>query len=62
MLQSPATAAGAPDPNELAFDHNLVAEGAIVTAQVMGTKDAATRAKQAARILIDAAVKPASTT
>ena len=55
-----ATAAGAHDPEELAFALNLLAEGAIVSAQVTGTMDAATRAKRAAEILIQDAVPPAA--
>ena len=47
-----ASDAGARDPAELAFSLNLLAEGAIVSAQVMGTMDAAERAKQAADIII----------
>ena len=45
-------AAGAHDPEELAFTLLLLAEGAIVTAQVSGSVDAAKRAKRAAEILI----------
>lgn len=59
-LEKLAAAAGAADPKELAFDLNLLAEGAIVTAQIMRTNDAARRAKRAAEILIDAAVGPAT--
>jgi AcrR family transcriptional regulator len=55
-----AKAAGARDPAELAFSLNLLAEGAIVTAQVMGTKDAAARAKRAADILIQDALSTAT--
>ena len=56
-LERLAQAAGARDPEELAFDLNLLAEGAIVTAQVMGIKDAASRAKRAAEILIGDALQ-----
>ena len=55
-----ATAVGAQDPDELAFEISLLAEGAIVIAQVMGIKDSATRAKRAANILISEAVQPAT--
>jgi AcrR family transcriptional regulator len=58
-LEKLATAAGARDPAELAFALNLLAEGAIVTAQVLGSMDAATRAKRAAEILIQDALQPA---
>lgn len=47
-----AGAAGARNPAELAFALNLLVEGAIVTAQVMGKMDAAQQAKRAAEILI----------
>ncbi|MDA1326838.1 MAG: TetR/AcrR family transcriptional regulator [Proteobacteria bacterium] len=53
-----AAAAGARDPEELAFALNLLAEGAIVTAQVMGQKDSAARAKRPAKILIQEAMEP----
>jgi len=59
-LERLAEAAGARDPEELAFDLNLLAEGAIVTAQVMGIKDAASRAKRAAEILIREALQAAA--
>jgi AcrR family transcriptional regulator len=55
-----AAAAGAHDPAELAYTLNLLAEGAIVTAQVMGQKDSAARAKRAAKILIQDAMEPAA--
>ena len=55
-----ATAAGAHDPAELAFSLNLLAEGAIVSAQVMGKMDAAEHAKRAANILIEDALRPAA--
>lgn len=51
-----ADSAGAADPAELAFSLNLLAEGAIVTAQVFGMPEAARRARKAATILVDAAV------
>lgn len=57
-LEKLATAAGARDPVELAFALNLLAEGAIVSAQVMGTMDAASKARRAAEILIREAVAP----
>ena len=57
-LEELATAAGAQNPAALAFDLSLLAEGAIVTAQVMGSKDAARKAKRAAEILIVDAVRP----
>ncbi len=53
-----AAAAGAHDPEELAFALNLLAEGAIVTAQVSGSMDAAKRAKRSADILIQNALTP----
>ena len=59
-IEKLTAAAGARDPAELAFTLNLLAEGAIVSAQVMGTKDAANRAKRAAEILIQEAVTPAA--
>ena len=55
-----ATKAGASDPEELAFSLNLLAEGAIVTAQVLGMPEAAQRARKAAEVLVSAALKPAS--
>lgn len=55
-----AKAASAKDPAELAFALNLLAEGAIVSAQVMGTMDAAARAKRAAEILIEDSLRPAT--
>ncbi len=51
-----AAAAGAHNPEELAFTLLLLAEGAIVTAQVSGSVDAAKRAKRAAEILIQDAL------
>jgi AcrR family transcriptional regulator len=57
-LEELATSAGAHDPAELAFVLNLLAEGAIVSAQVMGRMGSATRAKRAAEILIRDAVAP----
>ena len=59
-LESLARAAGARDPADLAFALNLLAEGAIVSAQVMGTMDAAQRAKKSAAILIGEALEPAT--
>ena len=59
-LETLAAAAGARDPKALAFALNLLAEGAIVTAQVMGMKDAAQRAKESAAILIRDALEPAT--
>ena len=55
-LEKLAAAAGASDPAELAFALNLLAEGAIVSAQVMGTMDSASKAKRAAEILMEDAV------
>lgn len=52
--------AGAADAEDLAFSLNLLAEGAIVTAQVFGTPEAARRARKAAHILIRASLEPAS--
>ena len=49
--------AGAADPEELAFSLNLLADGAIVTAQVFGMPEAARRARKAADILICAALE-----
>ena len=59
-IEKLAAAAGAHDPKELAFALNLLAEGAIVTAQVAGIMDAATRAKRSAALLIQDAVEPAA--
>lgn len=50
--------AGATDAEELAFSLNLLAEGAIVTAQVFGMPEAARRARKAAGILVCAALGP----
>lgn len=49
-------AAGADDPDTLAGSLLLLVEGAIVMAHVAGDKDAAGRARQAAEILIAAAL------
>lgn len=53
-----STKAGASDPEELAFSLNLLAEGAIVTAQVLGMPEAAQRARRAAEVLVSAALEP----
>ncbi len=50
--------AGAADPQALAEGLNLLAEGAIVMAQVGGDREAARKAKRAAQVLIDAALRP----
>jgi AcrR family transcriptional regulator len=55
-MEKLAADAGAPDPAELAFALNLLAEGAIVSAQVTGKMDAASKAKRAAEILIQDAI------
>jgi AcrR family transcriptional regulator len=52
--------AGAKEPEDLAYSLNLLAEGAIVTAQVFGIPEAARRAKKAADILIRDALGPVS--
>jgi AcrR family transcriptional regulator len=53
-----ATAAGADHPDTLARQLVLLLEGATVTAQVTGNRDAADEARQAAEILIQAALEP----
>lgn len=56
-----AAAAGAADPDTLANALTLLLEGAITMAYVAGEKDAARRARDAAAVLIDAAL-PAEAT
>ena len=51
-----AEAAGASDPSTLAFQLNVLIEGAIVLAHVCEDTDSAKKAKVAAKILIDCAV------
>lgn len=51
-----AEATGARDPSSLAFQLNLLAEGAIVMAHVCDDKSAAQKAKVAARILLESAL------
>jgi AcrR family transcriptional regulator len=53
-----AEAAGAPDPEALARQLMLLAEGAIVIAQVSGEAGAAAEARGAAEVLIAAALGP----
>ena len=55
-----ARAAGAPDPQSLAFQLNLLMEGAIVMAHVCTDKDAARKAKVAAETILEAALGPAA--
>ena len=55
-----AAAAGAADADTLARQITLLMEGAIVTAYVAGIADTAGQAKDAAQILIAAAIPPAS--
>jgi hypothetical protein len=54
-LRQLAQAAGAANPEQLAEELALLKEGAIVTAQVRNVSNAAQRAKNMARILIDEA-------
>lgn len=51
-----ATAAGARDPRELARQLALLFEGAVILTHVSGEQDAATHARRAASVLIDAAL------
>ena len=51
-----ARKAGASDPQKLGCQLLLLKEGAIVTAVLLSSCDPATDAKQAARVLIDAAL------
>ena len=57
-LEELAEAAGARNPKDLAFALNLLAEGAVVAARVMDSRDAAERAKRSAIILIANALDP----
>ena len=52
-IRQQAELAGAKDPVALAHELNLLLEGAIVYAYVMGDKQAAARAKEMARVFID---------
>ena len=52
-----AKEAGAADPERLAFELLLLLDGAIVCAQVSGKSDAADRAREAAEVLIAAALR-----
>ena len=52
-------AAGARDPDELAHGLNLLMEGAVVTAQVLGRAAPARDARRAAEVLIRDALEPA---
>ncbi len=54
-----AAAAGAGDPDELARGLNLLMEGAVVTAQVLGTPAPAQDARKAAEVLVRDALGPA---
>ena len=56
-LRELAIAASIPNPNELADQLMLLAEGAIVMAYVTGDKDAASKAKTAAGKLIQSALQ-----
>ena len=51
-----ANKAGAKDPEELAQQINLLAEGAIVSANVGGDKDSAKKAQKIAKILVKLAL------
>ena len=51
-----AREAGVKDPERLAFDLSLLLDGAIVCAQISGDADAASRSRDAARVLIDEAL------
>jgi AcrR family transcriptional regulator len=51
-IEGIAEEAGAADPKALAYELNLLIEGAIVYAHVMGDKDAARRAKEMAQVHI----------
>ena len=53
-----AAAAGAGDPDELARGLSLLMEGAMVTAQVLGTPQVAQDARRAAEVLVRHALKP----
>jgi len=52
-LATQARLAGARDPRALSHELNLLMEGAIVYAHVMGDRDAAQRAKEMARLFIE---------
>mgnify|MGYP003627230304 CR=1 FL=1 len=52
-LESLATLADAREPAELANELNMLMEGAIVYAYVMGDKQAAGRAREMARVFVD---------
>lgn len=54
-----AEAAGADDPDALAYGLTLLAEGAIVMAHVAGDRSATRHAKAAAGTLVEAALPPA---
>ncbi|GAA1662003.1 TetR/AcrR family transcriptional regulator [Kribbella alba] len=51
-----AAAAGAPDPDRLADHLILLSEGAITRSAISGTADPATRAREAAVLLLDASL------
>ena len=55
-IESIATQAGSEQPEELANQINLLIEGAIVCAHVMGDKGAAIRAKNMAELIIEKAL------
>ncbi len=55
-LRDQAAAAGVPEPDRLARRLGLLHEGAIVTAQLAGTPEAASDAREAAEILLAAAL------